>query len=568
MNTISLHTIWTLEVVSVLFIHGYFKRSEGTHPTTSILFLLITPAFYVKLLLNHYPFYEAVFAAFSLFYASLLASIVTYRLSPFHPLYKYPGPVLCRISKFWGAWIALKGETHRYTKALHDQYGPIVRTGPNEISIVDKNVIPFVLGSQGMPRGPVWDGRKFGHKDGRNYDSLITLRDLEEHSRLRKPWNKAFSGGPVRGYVEPLVTRVDQLVEILKDICKMSPGGVARIDLAKWISYFTFDFMGDLAFGGCFELMRDGDTLGFIKAMDDGMMLPSISQHIPWILPALMKIPVVAAGMRNFMEFADAQVTRRLNMTPKHKDIFHYMIEATEEVDSSVDPRSLLAQNSLLAIVAGSDTTSSVLSNVFYFLIRNPKYYIRLQAEIDKVFSISGSTVDPEHLMNLGFLNAVINEAMRLQPAVPTSLQRAPQKGSGGRMLGKYMFIPEGVSVVIPPYTLHRDPRYFSPRPNDFWPERWLLNSTAKELSADGQQDGEEIIVVRDAFIPFSVGPANCAGKPLAMMEMRILIAEVMRHFEVTFEQGYDPTQWERELLDRFVMVKGQLRVALRLRKL
>ena len=63
------------------------------------------------------------------FLLALAASVSLYRLSPFHPLAKYPGPFILRISKLWSAWVAHQGKTHVYIKELHDRYGPIVRIG-------------------------------------------------------------------------------------------------------------------------------------------------------------------------------------------------------------------------------------------------------------------------------------------------------------------------------------------------------------------------------------------------------------------------------------------------------
>lgn len=97
-------------------------------------------------------------------------SIVVYRLSPFHPLAKYPGPIACKISQLWAVLIYSRGKAHHYRKLLHDQYGPIVRIGtplrayhtgsadgaqgPNELSVTDKDMLQYILGSQGMPKGP------------------------------------------------------------------------------------------------------------------------------------------------------------------------------------------------------------------------------------------------------------------------------------------------------------------------------------------------------------------------------------------------------------------------------
>ena len=113
--------------------------------------------------------------------------------------------------------------------------------------------------------------------------------------------------------------------------------------------------------------------------------------------------------------------------------------------------------------------------------------------------------------------------------------------------------ITEGTAVQVPPYVIHRDPRYFFPHPDKFWPDRWLKQDL-------------NIILNRSAFIPFSTGSANCPGKPLAMIELRLMTCLIVRTFELSFEDGYDPLRWEEGLLDRFVIVKGKLPVKLKTR--
>ena len=71
----------------------------------------------------------AFILAFVTFITALLGSISLYRLSPLHPLAKYPGPTPCKLTKIWMAWISFGGRPHIYYKTLHDKYGPIVRIG-------------------------------------------------------------------------------------------------------------------------------------------------------------------------------------------------------------------------------------------------------------------------------------------------------------------------------------------------------------------------------------------------------------------------------------------------------
>jgi hypothetical protein len=77
--------------------------------------------------------YTAVPLAFAVYLGALILFTLAYRLSPFHPLAKYPGPVIAKTSKWWAAYISAKGHQHRCFKRLHDRWGDVVRIGLGNI---------------------------------------------------------------------------------------------------------------------------------------------------------------------------------------------------------------------------------------------------------------------------------------------------------------------------------------------------------------------------------------------------------------------------------------------------
>jgi hypothetical protein len=79
---------------------------------------------------------------------ALVASVAAYRLSPFHPLAKYPGPVLARVSRLWATRVAASGRQHEFSHELFARYGDVVRTGPNHLIIRNVSAIPVVLGAK------------------------------------------------------------------------------------------------------------------------------------------------------------------------------------------------------------------------------------------------------------------------------------------------------------------------------------------------------------------------------------------------------------------------------------
>ncbi len=112
--------------------HLYFRKYTFAvpHAFHTLGYMLVAPAFLsITCIFSFSAIWRAVLASYSLFYSSLLVITVLYRVSPFHPLRKYPGPVLARVSKFWNFRMAASGKQHTVYKALHDTYGPIVRVG-------------------------------------------------------------------------------------------------------------------------------------------------------------------------------------------------------------------------------------------------------------------------------------------------------------------------------------------------------------------------------------------------------------------------------------------------------
>ena len=102
---------------------------------------------------------------------------------------------------------------------------------------------------------------------------------------------------------------------------------------------------------------------------------------------------------------------------------------------------------------------------------------------------------------------------------------------------------------------MHRDPRYFSPFPDRFWPERWL-QSGSTSTSDKGTLN-------TNAFIPFSYGPRNCVGKRLAIVEMQMVVALLVQRFDFSVAAECDLNKWEGAMEDWFVFAVGELPVKL-----
>ncbi|KAL0954589.1 hypothetical protein HGRIS_003549 [Hohenbuehelia grisea] len=461
---------------------------------------------------------------------TLVLSVSTYRLSPFHPLAQYPGPVLCKLSKLWMMYISSQGKQHIYYQALHRRYGDVVRigkfefiisncrpcsgalavnntvnvAGPNELSIIDPSVMSPLYGQNELPKGPMWDGRLSGGQTR----SLVAVRDLHEHARRRKPWARALGTAALKNYEPIMKQRAHELVERLE----RTDG---RVDLAEFISFFAYDFMSDMAFGGGFDLLKNGDKNGFWRLLDSSVPTPTILGHAPWLSQYYARLPGKGTTMPEFRAFAYGCAQKRISEGSTAKDIFYYL--NNEDGHEPVQPplREVISGGTLV-IVAGSDTTASALSNAFYMLLCNSTAYKRLRGEIDKHFAPGDDVSDVAKHLNMPYLNGVINESLRMFPPVPSGGQRANPHDAPTQILGSYA-IPGGTSVITPIYVLHRDPRNFS-EPETFMPERWMSPDLRAQLEPEIFSENKAASFVHEptAFIPFSIGSSNCVGKSLA----------------------------------------------------
>ena len=230
-----------------------------------------------------------------------------------------------------------------------------------------------------------------------------------------------------------------------------------------------------------------------------------------------------------------------------HKPIMTRILEAGAFHKNKIMEERLIAADSRLLVIAGSDTTSGTLAHVFYNLATHPEVVKRLRKELEQA---GLPAVAPSHQMaSLHYLNAVIYETMRLHPVVPGGTWRYPPKEG---IQFKDHFIPGGCVVMTPQHIIQRSPKAFK-QPNEFIPERWTSRP--------------ELILNRTAHFPFSLGRYACVGKQLAYNEMRSVIARTVLSFDIKLAEGEDGHRLLKESTDLFTLGTAALDVVLTARK-
>lgn len=206
----------------------------------------------------------------------------------------------------------------------------------------------------------------------------------------------------------------------------------------------------------------------------------------------------------------------------EHRDFLYYILRQNEKGGVSQDEIIL---NSALFIVAGSETTASLLAGLLMWLLRTPEAYRKLTNEVRATFG-RAEDMSFSGLQDLAYMNACLNEALRMFPPIPTGLTRTVPEG-GDTVAGE--FLPGDTTVSCHSWATAHSPLNFR-RPDEFIPERWLDDY--------GEFAGDQ----KDASQAFSLGPRGCIGKHLSYMEMRLILGSLLWHFDVERSDTDDPS--------------------------
>ncbi|GAB0098948.1 Probable cytochrome P450 4s3 [Sergentomyia squamirostris] len=169
----------------------------------------------------------------------------------------------------------------------------------------------------------------------------------------------------------------------------------------------------------------------------------------------------------------------------------------------------------------GHDTVSSALAFAIYELSQH--------SEIQEQVYQEAVEFEGHESEFMKYLEAVIKETLRLYPSVPVFSRRTTENTKIGDLI-----VPPGVNMSISAYTLHRNPDVFTD-PDTFNPERFINGTDIPNY----------------AYVPFSAGPRNCIGQKFAMIELKVTLSKILRHFKLIPVSGYKP------ILSSFVTLKS-----------
>jgi cytochrome P450 len=196
-----------------------------------------------------------------------------------------PGPSGAGFSKYWMIREAVKGRQPQAIKKINDQYGSLVRIGPNELVTNDPDVLRRIMSSRSAyERGPWYDGFRLDP----TRDHTFSMRDDAAHSILRNKVSAGYSGKENMMMEEAIESQVAKFVDFIESRYISDPAKYRPMELSEKIQFYTLDVIGELAFGKEFGYMKeDRDIHEYLKMLNDSVPVMLILANLPWMAKVL-----------------------------------------------------------------------------------------------------------------------------------------------------------------------------------------------------------------------------------------------------------------------------------------
>lgn len=341
----------------------------------------------------------------------------------------------------------------------HVAIGPIVQIAPRYFSISDPDALKVIYGhGTKFEKAPWYQSWKIDKTE----TNLFIEKSAAIHSVLRRKVASMYSMSSLMSY-EPFVVNC---ISLFQDRLREKVASGEQIDLAVWLQYYAFDVIGEITvsiaychtrvgtpetnlsqYGKRFGFLAQGaDIDGMMASVDQGLAFFTYLGLFLWLQPLALFLFNLASSSQTFLvkfmlsNIAIAKQTSDFTDEDKSTSMTMKLVKAQQKDPDNMSDAELLtftASN----IGAGSDTTAIGLSSVVYYLYKSSKALKKLRDELDA--ADLGDYPSFKDAQKLPYLQAVINEGLRMHPGVGLPLFRTVPAG-GAEVAGT--FFPPGVS--------------------------------------------------------------------------------------------------------------------------
>ncbi|XP_055530200.1 probable cytochrome P450 9f2 [Wyeomyia smithii] len=381
-------------------------------------------------------------------------------------------------------------------------------------------------------------------------NSLFALRG-QKWRDMRATLSPAFTGSKMRHMFE-LVAQCAQSMNNFFT-AETKAGKKLEYEMKDIFSRFGNDVIATVAFGIQVDSLKDRDNEFYLKGKQM-INFQSLMVLVKFLMlrsmPRLMQKLGIDFLDSNLTQYFKSMITDNMKQREAHgivrNDMIHMLMEvrkgalkhskdehdqkdagfATVE-ESNVGKAShsrVWTENELIAqcflfFLAGFDTVSTGMTFLTYELTINPDIQARLHEEITQTEqSLNGKPLCYEVLQKMPYMDMVVSEALRMWPPAVVSDRFCVKDYVYDDGAGTRFVIEKNQTIWIPTIAIHADPKYY-PNPGKFDPERFNEQNRSK--------------IDAGAYLPFGVGPRNCIGSRLALMEVKLILYYLLKDFSL-----------------------------------
>jgi cytochrome P450 len=193
--------------------------------------------------------------------------------------------------------------------------------------------------------------------------------------------------------------------------------------------------------------------------------------------------------------------------------LLDHMIDVT-------DDKAIIRDELINMLIAGRDTTTATITVALYFLAMHPEVFSRVRKE---VLDLVGATEYPtyDHVREMKYLRAVVNETLRLFPPVPFNRRSSVNSTVFTSPNGRRLYVPPKTECIYTVYLTHRRQDLWGHDSLKFDPDRWLDDRLKRHVTSNPF-----------VFVPFNAGPRICLGQQFAYNETSFFLIRMLQQFD------------------------------------
>lgn len=327
---------------------------------------------------------SVVVGAFSLY----LCYVATYRIF-WHPLAKYPGPLLAKLTGFYMVWHAVCGRNTFVRHSLHQKYGQVVRVGPDELSFSDLSSIKDIYGqsSQLCLKASVFY-RGFTIT---GTESVFSSLDRHVHSRMRRLLAPGFSQNGVLQFQDDINRHINQFLSRIQESRSQS------VEFHDLTHHLFVDITSELSFGKSFDSLNGTPNQGAKDINTYFQICPvfgvfPLARYLPFGIfrAAYQAQPRIVLAAQTWIN----DFRNRLDSGTTEGGLLRLMIQAEDDETGESFSNEELIENAIIFILAGSDTSATTLLYILYEMGKRPDMQARLVKEIRDFFPDATTPID------------------------------------------------------------------------------------------------------------------------------------------------------------------------------